>query len=143
MVQNVYELCDPRMRSSDGDTFVLVALLFAKGSLIVLVSVIALVQRKRVSRDWPQSEGVIEGSRHDKDGNLLLTVCFRSQDGSKHRIILPGSDGVGLGSVVNVAYDPRNPDRAVIVGQGGVRFAPYFAFLVGAMLIYAGCHLLE
>ena len=119
----------------------LMGLLYLKGSAFIAFGVLHFFWRRHALRSWPKADGTVDGSRFDRDGNLIVTIVYSSASGESHRAIVGGSSGLGLGSVVTVAYDPRDPNRALILGRGGVGAWTYLLIIVGCILVAVGYQL--
>ena len=131
-------VCTAMDTSMDKDGVVMAVALISHGAAFLAGGIAHLMRRKRMEKNWPRTEASVEGVNYDRDGNRVLTLVFESGDRSKHGVVATGSDTVGLGSVVTVAYAPNNPARATIIGRGGVSSWTYIMIIIGSLLLFVG-----
>jgi hypothetical protein len=94
--------------------------LFAIGAAAFVFGVWQYVRKKNRLKSWIRATATVENVRRDAEGEVTVRLKFKDQAGKPVACVTPFADGdrVGLGSEVEVAYDPQSPETAFVASKG-------------------------
>lgn len=110
------------------------------GALILAYGLWELVWKKRKLKSWIRTTATIDNIRRDSDGNVTVRVKYADEKGKSIACTLPFADGdrVGLGSEVEIAYNPGLPTEAIVAERSDMNIMAIGSFVLGAGAIAFG-----
>jgi len=116
------------------------------GSVMVIAvgfMIAGLMMRPHIDRDWIRTSGVVVGQMQvaGPQPGHVTTYAFRDRDGGMHTVtygLLRGTPAEQVGAQVTVAYDPQDPNSAVIGTPHGGYGWMLFAWIGVALIALFG-----
>ena len=99
-----------------------------------------LVRRSRLENSVRVS-AIVERISHDRDQSYCVTMKYVTTDGKERHSIARASATapIGLGSIVDIAYEPENPDDIILVDEQISGRVPIWLAIAGVLLIGVAC----
>lgn len=112
------------------------------GGAIITVSVIAHSQKKKRLASWIGATATVQNIRRPDQGDVTVTVRFTDAGGQLRTawVKVADEDSVSLGSEVEIAYNPRNPEEAFVREAKDMKLSLYIPLAAGSIVLGLGVY---
>ena len=88
-------------------------------------------------KKWFRTTGTVESISKDSNGDTVVFLVLTDSNGARRKSAIRGmrTSQIGLGSAVDVMFDPRNPEKLSLAGTRQILFTATVSVLIGVVLL--------
>jgi uncharacterized protein DUF3592 len=110
------------------------------GATAVVAGFVTHSRKKARLKSWIPAVGSVQNIRRSREGDATAIVRFSDQGGQLRTASMKVADGdsIGLGTELEISYNPRNPEEAFIRSKKDMNLAFYIPVVAGVVLLILG-----
>ncbi len=110
------------------------------GGPAIAISLFAHSKKKKRLKLWIPVAGSVEDIRRDRDDETTAYVRFSDQSGKlcTAKVKVADGDRVGLGSSLEISYNPQRPEEAFVRSARDMNLALYVPLVGGILVLIMG-----
>ena len=110
------------------------------GGAVVIYSAVSYSKKKKRLNSWVHTTGSVQNVRRRSDGETTLSVKFTDEAGQLRTASMKVADGdtVGLGSEIEISYNPKKPEEAFVSNAKDMTLSLYIPLVAGFIIIALG-----
>lgn len=113
---------------------------FLIGGIAIAGGVVTHARKKSRMKSWVPTIGVVQNVRTASNGDSTVYVRFADQSGQPQTagMMIADGDSLGLGSELEIYFNPQKPDQAFVRSQKDINLSLYIPLVGGALVMGLG-----